>query len=65
LLEAIFFIPPCRSARMDGNELRVLRIKGIVRIPGSLAVLTNRSGASGLRLLDLQSKANIYFHYIY
>lgn len=51
---------------MDGNELcQVLRIKGIVRVPGTLLVLTNRSGALCLRLLDLQSKANIYFHYIY
>lgn len=30
---------------MDGNELcQVLRVKGIVRIPGSLSVLTNRLG---------------------
>lgn len=51
---------------MDGNELcQVLRAKGIVRIPGSLSVLTNHSGALCLGLLPLQSKANIYFHYIY
>lgn len=51
---------------MDGNELcQVLRVKGIVRIPGSLLVLTNCSGALCHGLLDLQSRANIYFHYIY
>lgn len=32
----VIFSPLCRSSGMDGNELcQVLRVKGIVRIPGS------------------------------